>query len=111
MAWTWIHAQTFRLAFPRSAQPETGDQAHLTRTAAGPVRSLPLTAGLPLVALFLLAGCAAPAVRPQRLVSKPNMLFSDSSMFTYNSARLLPQLEPGSASSGGAQNAGCTACR
>ena len=111
MAWTWIHAQIFRLAFPRIAQPETGDQAHLAGTASEQGRSLPLTASLPLVALFLLAGCAAPAVRPQRLVSKPNMLFSDSSMFTYNSARLLPQLEPGAAASGGAQNAGCTSCR
>jgi hypothetical protein len=60
---------------------------------------------------LLLAGCAAPAVRDQRLASKPNMIFSESATFTYNAARLLPQLEPGSATSGGAQNAGCTSCR
>ena len=66
---------------------------------------------LALAALVVLAGCSAPAVRQQRLVSKPNMLFSDSAAFTYNSARLLPQLEPGAAASGGAQNAGCTSCR
>ena len=66
--------------------------------------------GLVVGAAFL-AGCSSPAVRQQRLVSKPNMLFSDSSAFTYNSARLLPQLEPGAATSGGAQNAGCTSCR
>ena len=70
-----------------------------------------ITAALHLVALLFAAGCASPAVRQQRLVSKPNMLFSDSAVFTYNSTRLLPQLEPGSATSGGAQNAGCTACR
>jgi hypothetical protein len=68
-------------------------------------------AGLPMVALvLLLAGCASPAVRQQRLVSKANMLFSESAVFAYSS-RLLPQLEPGSAMSGGAQNAGCTSCR
>ena len=61
--------------------------------------------------MVFLTGCAVPAVRQQRLVSKPNMLFSDSPVFTYNAARLLPQLEPGAATSGGAQNAGCTSCR
>jgi hypothetical protein len=75
------------------------------------VRRYFLTAGLPLAGILLLAGCSLPAVRQQRLVSKPNMIFSDSAAFAYNSARLLPQLEPGSAASGGAQNAGCTACR
>ncbi len=70
-----------------------------------------ISAVWPLLALLLVTGWAAPAVRKQRFVSKPNMLFSDSAVFTYNSARLLPQLEPGSATSGGAQNAGCTACR
>jgi len=61
--------------------------------------------------MVLLAGCSSPAVRQQRLVAKPNMLFSDSAAFTYNSPKLLPQLAPGFAGSGGAQNSGCTSCR
>ena len=73
-------------------------------------RKCVLSAGTLLVAI-LLGGCAAPAVRQQRLVARPNMTFSDSAVFTYNSARLLPQLAPGFASSGGAQNSGCTSCR
>lgn len=64
-----------------------------------------------LTAMLSLTGCSAPGVRPQRLVSKPNMVFSDSALFTYNTARLWPQLQSGSATTGGAQNAGCTSCR
>lgn len=60
---------------------------------------------------LLVTGCATPAVRQQRLVARPNMLFSDSAAFTYNSPKLLPQLAPGFAGSGGAQNSGCTSCR
>ena len=58
----------------------------------------------------VLTGCSAPAVRQQRLVAKPNMVFSVSPVFSYSSS-VLPQLETGSAMSGGAQNAGCTSCR
>ena len=57
----------------------------------------------------LLAGCAVPVHR-QRLVSKPNMQFSDSPVFNYQS-RTLSQIETGAAASGGAQAAGCTSCR
>jgi hypothetical protein len=57
----------------------------------------------------LLVGCAVP-VHQQRLVSKPSMQFSDSPVFNYQS-RLLSQIEPGAAASGGAQAAGCTSCR
>lgn len=63
------------------------------------------------LALVLGAGCAAPAVRQQRLVAKPNMTFSDSVAFAYNSSRLLPQLATGLAAAGGPQNSGCTSCR
>lgn len=63
--------------------------------------------GLPLI---LCLGCRSVPASEQRLVSKPNMLFSDSFVYTYDS-RILPQLELGSALSGGAQTAGCTACR
>jgi hypothetical protein len=59
--------------------------------------------------LGLSAGCAVP-VHQQRLVSKPSMQFSDSPVFNYQS-RLLSQIEPGAAASGGAQAAGCTSCR
>ena len=64
------------------------------------------------VAAILLAGsgCASVPVHQQRLVAKPNMLFSESPVFAYYS-KLLPQIEPGAAASGGAQAAGCTSCR
>ncbi|HJN81734.1 MAG TPA: hypothetical protein QF478_03070 [Verrucomicrobiota bacterium] len=49
-------------------------------------------------------------ISEQRLVSKPNMLFSQSGVFIYQN-RLIAQIEPGSATSGGAQAAGCTSCK
>jgi len=58
-----------------------------------------------------LAGCSSPAVRQQRLVARPNMTFYDSALFNYHASKLLPQLEPGYAGSGGAANAGCTSCQ
>ena len=54
-------------------------------------------------------GCKVVPVMQQRLVSKPNMVFSDSPVFSYQS-QVVTQIEPGSALSGGAQAAGCTAC-
>jgi len=67
-----------------------------------------------LMALVLVAqggaGCKAVPVMEQRLVSKPNMVFSDSPVFAYQS-RMLMQIDPGAALSSGAQAAGCTACR
>ncbi|HXG48829.1 MAG TPA: hypothetical protein VNO52_14490 [Methylomirabilota bacterium] len=62
------------------------------------------------VALALLAGCAGGPGGQQRLVWQPNMLFADESPFTYAS-RLLPQVEPGLAFTGGAQASTCSACR
>ena len=56
------------------------------------------------------AGCKSVPMVEQRLVSKPNMVFSDSPVFAYQ-WQVLTQIEPGSALSGGAQAAGCTACR
>jgi hypothetical protein len=67
--------------------------------------------GFVLAIVLGLTGCSAPAVRQQRLVAKPNMTFSDSAAFTYNSTRLLPQLAPGFGGSGASQNSGCTSCR
>lgn len=62
------------------------------------------------LALSIFAGCTAVPVQQQRLVSKPNMLFSDSTVFNYYS-KLFNQIESGAAVSGGAQAAGCTSCR
>lgn len=70
-----------------------------------------LSGGAMIVVLVALAGCTSPAVRQQRLVAKPNMIFSDSMVFTYNSSRLFPQIASGFASSGSSQNSGCTSCR
>ena len=49
-------------------------------------------------------------ISEQRLVSKPNMLFSQSGVFVYQNW-LIAQIEPGSATSGGGQAAGCTSCK
>ena len=66
--------------------------------------------GLGLAVAFILSGCSSVGVHQQRMVSKPNMLFSDSAIFAYH-PKLLVQMEPGSAATGGAQAAGCTSCR
>lgn len=66
-----------------------------------------LAAAAALLALF--AGCAGVPVAQQRLVSRPGMVFSDSPVLASRGA-LAGQLEPGRAA-GGAQAAGCTACR
>lgn len=60
---------------------------------------------------IVLTGCAVPRPHEQRLVAKPNMTFSDSAAFSYNSPRLIPQLAPGFASASSSQNSGCTSCR
>jgi len=60
--------------------------------------------------VLCLAGCVQVPVNQQRLVSKPNMEFSDSLVFNYQN-KLLPQVEPGAAFSGGAQSSGCTSCK
>jgi len=58
-------------------------------------------------------GCASVGrvgISEQRLVSKPNMQFSQSGVFVYQNW-LIAQIEPGSATSGGGQAAGCTSCK
>ena len=66
-----------------------------------------------LVLLFfyavMLAGCVSVAPRQQRLVSKPNMQFSGSAVFSYHD-KLLSQIESGSASSIGGQSGSCGSC-
>jgi len=70
-----------------------------------------LSGVLTLVALLLmLTGCASVRPGEQRLVSKPNMVFSDGSIFSYQSP-LFPQTEPGAAATGGAAAGGCSSCR
>ncbi len=60
--------------------------------------------------LIAASGCTHVKVTEQRLVSKPNMLFSDSPVFNYQS-RFISQIEPGSAADGGNQGTGCTTCQ
>lgn len=63
-----------------------------------------------LAVMLLASGCVQVGAHQQRLVSKANMTFSDSLVFGYQN-KLLPQVEPGSAFSGGAQSSGCTSCK
>ena len=42
--------------------------------------------------VFGLTGCTSLRPSEQRLVAKPNMIFSDSAAWVYNSSRLYPQL-------------------
>ena len=63
-----------------------------------------------LLTLFFQQGCQSVAVHEQRLLSKPNMTFSDSYIYAFQ-PRLTTQIEPGAAASGGAQDAGCTSCK
>lgn len=64
-----------------------------------------------LVALpFMAVGCVHVPVYQQQRVSQPGMTFSDSLVETPR-VNLLTQIESGSSVSGGAQAAGCTACR
>ncbi|MEO6244633.1 MAG: hypothetical protein ABIQ12_04280 [Opitutaceae bacterium] len=63
----------------------------------------------PLALPLLLGGCAGVSAAQQRLVSRPGMVFSDAPHLVNRSA-LAAQIEPGRAA-GGAQAAGCTACR
>jgi hypothetical protein len=60
--------------------------------------------------VLVCTGCVAVAPNEQRLVSKPNMVFSESAVFGYDN-KLLSQMEPGSAFSGGCQSSGCTSCK
>ena len=64
-----------------------------------------------LVALIVgLAGCKAVPVYQQAMVSQPGMYFSGSPIEASGPA-LLTQIEPGIASNGGGQAAGCSSCR
>jgi len=58
----------------------------------------------------LITGCAQVGVQEQRLVSKPNMTFTDYAVFNAP-PRLFQQSEPGASDTGGAASAGCSSCR
>ena len=106
----WILERPFGLPVHRNTRLHWRGLICVTEPIRDCLRRLALTAGL-LLGAVVFAGCSLPAVRQQRLVAKPNMTFADSAAFTYNSPKLLPQLAPGFAASGGAQNSGCTSCR
>jgi hypothetical protein len=85
--------------------------------AGGPENPTPRAragrAGVCGLAIALALGCGGctqvPAWKQER-VSRPGLLFSDSAVLASRS-NLIGQIEPGSAVAGGAQAAGCTACR
>ncbi len=58
----------------------------------------------------LLVGSVGCGSVGQVSISDQNMLFSQSGVFVYQN-RLIAQIEPGSATSGGGQAAGCTSCK
>ena len=68
-----------------------------------------LLISLPVCFLLMLAGCVSVKPQQQRLVSKPNMQFSESVIFNYQD-RSLTQIESGSASFIGGQSGNCGSC-
>lgn len=107
----WAAHETFPVPVRASVRFERPSALRPVRRRWERGRRFVLSSCLPLVAIVFLAGCSSPAVRQQRLLARPNMTFSDNAALTYNSPRLLPQLAPGFAGSGAAQNSGCTSCR
>lgn len=69
-----------------------------------------LRIGLLMTLVSAASGCTSVPVYEQELVSKVGMTRSDS-MVEGDRVNLISQIEPGSAVSGGAVAAGCTACR
>ncbi len=108
--------KTFAFVVGQASSLPKGPPVPETNAGKMPVQTgwkpapLILSGGLALVALLLLAGCASVPPNEQRLVSKPNMVFSDNSIFNYQSS-LFPQTEPGAAATGGAAAGGCSSCR
>jgi hypothetical protein len=63
----------------------------------------------PVCLVLMTIGCVHVPPQQQRLVSKPNMQFSDSAIFRYQD-NLLTQVESGSASSTGGKAGDCGSC-
>lgn len=80
----------------------------ITHVEKNPVRICVCT-GLA-VLVVLLTGCTAVPVYQQGMVSQPGMYFTSSPIEAAEPA-LLTQIEPGIASTGGGQAAGCSSCR
>lgn len=111
LALRWAAHETFHVPVRTAVRCERRNPLNPICQAWNRRKRFILSQSLPFILVALLAGCSTPAVRQQRLVAKPNMLFADSAVFSYNSPKLLPQLAPGFAGAGGAQNSGCTSCR
>lgn len=79
------------------------------RTGQSRRRKRPAVAWL-LLLVPALTGCGTVGVHEMGLVSRSNMLFSESAVFQYD-CPTLSQLEPGLSFSGGAQSTTCTACQ
>ena len=62
------------------------------------------------VAGLVASGCALVGPEQQRLVSKPGMQFSREAVLS-DSSKLVSQIQPGLAATGGAQPSTCTLCR
>ncbi len=62
-----------------------------------------------LLSAITLTGCVTVPAQQQRLVSKSNMQFSGSAVFSYQD-RLVTQFESGSASFTGGQSGDCGSC-
>lgn len=74
-------------------------------------RSSSLRKGLlPLGIVFAACGCVPVKIHQQRLVSQPNMTFSQSPVWT-DVPRQATQIETGRSFAGGGQGAGCTSCK
>ncbi|MBN8247664.1 MAG: hypothetical protein J0L84_09495 [Verrucomicrobia bacterium] len=56
------------------------------------------------------AGCAAPGVAQQRLVSQPDMVFSTSAVWNFDQPLAL-QTESGRAFAGAGSASGCSSCK
>ena len=59
--------------------------------------------------ILMISGCLSVPKHQQRLVSKPNMQFSGSAVFSYQD-RLLSQFESGSTSFKGGESGNCGSC-
>ena len=101
-----------------SASNASDDNSDRSRATAGTRRVLRpascigtrmASAMLGLSVLAIVSCTAVPASRQQRL-AKANMVFDDTNAFAF-SARLQPQSEPGTSTTGAAQGGGCTACK
>jgi hypothetical protein len=73
------------------------------RPLAGLAAAMALASGLG-------TGCTTVSVEQQRLLAKPGMQFSRTSVYG-GASKIMPQVQPGLAVSGGAQASTCTTCR